>query len=156
MFPCEMARYIAGFRREARKYGPFQPHAVVMRPHLRTSEPGARISADAHFTPEHATGPFWGGCTLLHSTAVGAPSQLQPCVHRIVGGPNFDGGSRVAAEARSSRLPGRIIGREGAGSRGQAALLEFFPAAARTGIVASNFAQWFAMRHPERSQRAPF
>src|SRR5579872_1090877 len=23
MFPCEMARYIAGFRREARKYGPF-------------------------------------------------------------------------------------------------------------------------------------
>src|ERR1700688_4787015 len=25
MFPCEMARYIAGFPREARKYGPFRP-----------------------------------------------------------------------------------------------------------------------------------
>ena len=49
-----------------------------------------------------------------------------------------------------------MIGGYGIGGRVQAAFLEFFPAAARTRIVASNLAQGVAVGHPERSQRGPF
>src|SRR6266581_2095094 len=45
MFPCEMARYIAGFSREARKYGPFcrlpSPGAKSADP---SADPGVRSS----------------------------------------------------------------------------------------------------------------
>src|ERR1700710_1739194 len=64
-----------------------------------------------------------------------------------------------AGDLRPSALTGaqdgqRIIGGEIAGRFVQAAFFEFFPAAARTGIVASDVAQGLAMRHSERIQRA--
>ena len=50
MFPCEMARYIAGFAPEARKYGRFRPPPAGKLGRRRTNlGRGVRIFAGAPF-----------------------------------------------------------------------------------------------------------
>src|ERR1700716_2423019 len=96
MFPCEMARYIAGFSREARKSGRF----AACRP--TSAGPSAHESRGEK---ANLFGLASAGCELGHSAQY-APLLRPYCAARL-GNPLQ--GRLTVVKARSDRLQGRIL-----------------------------------------------